>query len=492
MRPGDRVSHAWWPAAVALLTASGTPGGAPRHAVARAAIRQGARLDPADVTVLLARAQQHEWRLRTGRVALARVTENPPASERELRERIQDPEQLKIELQIARSLPRRRVERVTLLFDNDQKLLLARARQAQGQVAANDMLFTETFRQARNEVREGPKEERQQVLFDKPLWPPYSPYDRWRGRGWSERVAAVKARQITPRWVGVDPATGQAMLRLTGGPDSQLDQKIWLDLRQGDTIARLQILDKKTGRLEVDERAFYRQLPGGIWYPHRLVSSFYSYNRSGERRLTRRETSDVLEARLNVPLPRMAFTIAIDRGVFVQDDRVSPPLVYRQGLTPPTQIRRRHEQQQSQAMLVGQPAPQFALPSLGGETVRTEELRGKVVLLNFFAYHCGPCHAEAPRLEQEFWQRYKDRGVVVLGIQSWTRDDPMRRAQQFAQAHRLTFPLLVDAKDAAAATYRLVAVPTNAVIGKDGRLRYIGVSFTERELQQAIEAALGE
>jgi hypothetical protein len=60
------------------------------------------------------------------------------------------------------------------------------------------------------------------------------------------------------------------------------------------------------------------------------------------------------------------------------------------------------------------------------------------------------------------------------------------------QAHRLTFPLLVDAKDAVAATYRLVAVPTNAVIGKDGRLRYIGMGFDERELQQAIEAALGE
>jgi peroxiredoxin len=68
----------------------------------------------------------------------------------------------------------------------------------------------------------------------------------------------------------------------------------------------------------------------------------------------------------------------------------------------------------------------------------------------------------------------------------------MRRAQQFAQAHRLTFPLLVDAKDAAAATYRLVAVPTNAVIGKDGRLGYIGVGFDEREIRHAIEVALEE
>jgi peroxiredoxin len=491
MRQGDRGSHGCRRAAMALLVASGMLGVAPRPAAARAAIRSGGGAHQPDVRALLARAERPERRVRTGRVVFSRVTENPPASEGELRERISDPEQLKIELKIARSLPPRRVERVTLLFDNDQRLLLACARQALGQVAANDMLFTETFRQTRNEVREGPKEERQEVFFDKPIWPPYSPYDRWRGRGWSERVATLKARQITPRWIGVDPATGQAMLLLVGGRGSQLDQKVWIDPRQGDTIARVQLLDKKTGRLEVDERAFYRQLPGDIWYPHRIVSSFYLYNRSGERRLTRRETSEVLEARLNVPLPRMAFTIAIDRGVFVQDDRVTPPLVYRQGITPPAQVQQRHEQQQSQARLVGRPAPQFALPSLDGETVRTEELRGKLVLLNFFAYSCGPCHAEAPRLE-EFWQRYKDRGVVLLGIQSWTRDDPMGRAQQFAQAHGLTFPLLVDAKDAVAASYRLVAVPTNAVIGKDGRLRSIDVSFDERALQQAIEAALGE
>jgi len=208
MRQADRGSRGCRRAAMALLVASGALGVALRHVAARAAIRPGGGLHQPDVRALLARAERPEWRVRTGRVVFSRVTENPSASERELRERIQDPEQLKIELQIARSLPRRRVERVTVLFDNEQKLLLARARQAQGQVGANDVLFTETLRQTRSEVREGPKEEWQEVSFDKPVWPPYSPYDRWRGRGWSERVAAVKARQITPPWIGVDPATG--------------------------------------------------------------------------------------------------------------------------------------------------------------------------------------------------------------------------------------------------------------------------------------------
>jgi peroxiredoxin len=81
---------------------------------------------------------------------------------------------------------------------------------------------------------------------------------------------------------------------------------------------------------------------------------------------------------------------------------------------------------------------------------------------------------------------------VVLGVQVWTRENPTRQGQQFAQKHHLTFPLLVDAADGSAKAYLLGGVPSNAVIGKDGRLRYLGVSFDERAIRQAIEAALGE
>src|SRR5260221_494161 len=60
-------------------------------------------------------------------------------------------------------------------------------------------------------------------------------------------------------------------------------------------------------------------------------------------------------------------------------------------------------------------APDFTLTTFDGKTVRLSDLKGKVVVLNFWATWCGPCRAEAPQL-QALWQKYKDRGVLFLGV----------------------------------------------------------------------------
>jgi len=67
------------------------------------------------------------------------------------------------------------------------------------------------------------------------------------------------------------------------------------------------------------------------------------------------------------------------------------------------------------------PAPQFALSRLDAPgKLKLASLRGKVVVLNFWASWCAPCKSEAPRLEAA-WQRYRQRGVVVIGVE---RDEP--------------------------------------------------------------------
>jgi len=95
-------------------------------------------------------------------------------------------------------------------------------------------------------------------------------------------------------------------------------------------------------------------------------------------------------------------------------------------------------------------------------------------------------------LEKDFWQTYKGKGVVVLGVAVWAEGDAFQRAREFVGKHKLTYTVLVDASEdgKVAQLYGVVGVPTNVVIGKDGKIRYLKAGFDEEGLKKAIEEAL--
>lgn len=117
------------------------------------------------------------------------------------------------------------------------------------------------------------------------------------------------------------------------------------------------------------------------------------------------------------------------------------------------------------------PAPDFTLPSEGGgrsgENIKLSELKGQVVLVNFWASWCGPCRKEMPLLE-ELYVKYKDLGVVFLGINVESESE---KALKFLQTTPVSFPILMDKANSVTELYEVDAMPTTVIIDRDGQIR---------------------
>lgn len=118
--------------------------------------------------------------------------------------------------------------------------------------------------------------------------------------------------------------------------------------------------------------------------------------------------------------------------------------------------------------LVGRPAPSFRLTTFTGEPLSLESYRGRVVVLNFWASWCYPaCYEEAPVLE-EGWRRWRDRGVVVIGIDI---QDTEAAARKFIADFGLTFPNAPDPTGKVSIDYGVYGVPETFFIDRRGQIR---------------------
>ncbi|MDA8392497.1 MAG: TlpA disulfide reductase family protein [Actinomycetota bacterium] len=119
---------------------------------------------------------------------------------------------------------------------------------------------------------------------------------------------------------------------------------------------------------------------------------------------------------------------------------------------------------------VDRPAPGFILPLLNAHgTQSLTSLRGKVVVLNFWASWCVACRAEAPQLEA-LWRRYRRRGVVFLGVDV---KDTAPAASAFARRYGVTYASVVDAAGSTTATYGILGLPDTYIVDPHGNIRFI-------------------
>jgi cytochrome c biogenesis protein CcmG/thiol:disulfide interchange protein DsbE len=137
----------------------------------------------------------------------------------------------------------------------------------------------------------------------------------------------------------------------------------------------------------------------------------------------------------------------------------------------------------------GEMAPPFEITTFDGQTLKLADLRGQVVVVNFWASWCIPCEQEAAELENT-WRRYKDKGVVFIGVDYV---DTETAAKAFMRRFDITYPNGPDLGTRISQAYRIKGVPETYVVDKTGRLAFVKIGpTTQAELMSVIEPLLNK
>jgi cytochrome c biogenesis protein CcmG, thiol:disulfide interchange protein DsbE len=113
-------------------------------------------------------------------------------------------------------------------------------------------------------------------------------------------------------------------------------------------------------------------------------------------------------------------------------------------------------------------APEFSLADPKGKVFSLAQLRGKAVLVNVWATWCPPCRQEMPTIE-DYYRQYRDKGLVVLGVNATSQDDPLNIAP-FIEDYNLTFPTPLDETGDVTRKYEVRSLPSSFFINRDGTI----------------------
>lgn len=138
------------------------------------------------------------------------------------------------------------------------------------------------------------------------------------------------------------------------------------------------------------------------------------------------------------------------------------------------------------------PAPGFTLQSNSGEQVSLESLKGKVVMVNFWATWCVPCRQEMPHL-QALYERYNSLGFELLAVN--VEKNNAEGARKWLEETPVTFPVLFDPENKVTKLYKVQTMPSTVLVARDGTMRFIHHGYKpgyEDEYQTQVRALLRE
>ena len=139
----------------------------------------------------------------------------------------------------------------------------------------------------------------------------------------------------------------------------------------------------------------------------------------------------------------------------------------------------------------GQQMPAFTIMNDNGTQVPSSSLKGKVILVNFFATWCPPCQKELAEVQKMLWPKYKDNKdfkLLVIG-----REHTDAELKKYNERKKFSFPLYPDPKREVFSLFGDQTIPRAYLFGKDGKLIHASIGYTKSEFQELmadIEAAL--
>ncbi len=137
----------------------------------------------------------------------------------------------------------------------------------------------------------------------------------------------------------------------------------------------------------------------------------------------------------------------------------------------------------------GKSAPDLTFEPVkeGGKKVSLSELKGKVVLIDFWATWCGPCIETMPIID-ELYKTYKDQGLEVIAVSDETKDV----IEAFHKKVNFSYPLYIDSTGAATTYYMVQAIPHAVVISKSGATVFEGHPMDREKLEKTIKDELAK
>lgn len=136
---------------------------------------------------------------------------------------------------------------------------------------------------------------------------------------------------------------------------------------------------------------------------------------------------------------------------------------------------------------IGQEAPEISLPNIAGNTITLSSLKGKIVLLDFWASWCGPCRAANPGIVK-LYKKYKEQGFEVYAV---SLDESKKKWINAIKRDKLTYTQVIDVnvwESSVALNYGIEAIPTNFLIDKTGKI--VAIDLEGAALEKMIKSLL--
>lgn len=141
------------------------------------------------------------------------------------------------------------------------------------------------------------------------------------------------------------------------------------------------------------------------------------------------------------------------------------------------------KQDTSTLIQVGQPVPAFSVVTTDGQTIDIQKMKGKVLLINFFADWCPPCKKEMPFLEKDVWHKFKGKNFLLLGI---GREHTTEVVKKFKKDFKVTFPMGPDPERGIYGKFATQYIPRNIVVNKKGIIIYQAKGYNHQEFTHMI------